>query len=199
MSTHTLETHTAMKVLPLAGTAYVVASLVGNSLTESVPNLADKAGSPAFAAGVALEVTGFAAILVFAAWASTRLDGIWGTLALASGITMLAVKLSSGAPFLATVHDGLDPELAESLQAMNDWSFILHWLPFGLMVIAVARGAKQAGLLRTPGSIIGTVLGTITAVQTLIVVANPAALIPIPFLLCLIWLAVTGVVAARRS
>lgn len=200
MTTHTLDRTSTTRALPLAATIFVACALLGNSLSgELAPDMGDKAGWTTAATGILLEVGGFAALLAFVAWAATNLRGAWSPAALAAGTTALAVKLSSGAPAFAAIHEDLDPDVADALIAVNDWSFVLFWLPLGLFVVTIALGAKNLGLLRAPGSAVGTVLGGLTAAQSLLVIAVPGALVPIPFLLSLVWLAVTGVVVARRS
>jgi hypothetical protein len=187
-----------MRLLPLSATAYVVAALVGNGLAGGEADVRDLAGTPAYTAGIALEALGLVALLLLVAWAGARLGPLWARLATVAGTTTLAVKLASGASLSAAVHDDLDPGIAQALQAVNDWAFVVHWLPFGVLVLAIALGAKEVGLLRAPGAWTGAVLGTVTATQALVVMGVPAVMVPLPFLLSLSWLAVAGVVITKR-
>jgi hypothetical protein len=188
-----------MRFLPLAATGYVVAALVGNGLAGGETDVRDLAGTPAYAVGIALEALGLVGLLLLVAWAGARLGPFWSRVATVAGTTTLAVKLASGASLSAAVHDGLDAGVAEALQAVNDWAFVVHWLPFGVFVLAIALGAKAAGLLRAPGAWVGAILGALMAAQALVVMGTPAAMVPLPFLLSLFWLAVVGVVVTRRG
>lgn len=189
----------ALRFLPLAATGYVVAALVGNGLAGGETGVQDLAGTPAYTAGIVLEALGLVALMLLVTWAGTRLDPWWSRLTTVAGTTTLAVKLASGASLSAAVHDDLDAGVAEALVAVNDWAFVVHWLPFGVFVLAIALGARQAGLLRAFGAWTGSVLGTLMAVQALVVMGTPAAMVPVPFLLSLFWLAVVGVVVTRRG
>jgi hypothetical protein len=110
-----------------------------------------------------------------------------------------ATNRAHSRPAFAAVHDDLDPDVADALIAVNDWSFVLFWIPLGLLVAITAVGAKDLGLLHARRAIVGAVLGGLTAAQALAVIAAPVALVPIPLMPSLLWLAVTGVVMVRRG
>ena len=141
--------------------------------------------------GVGLELLGFALMIVFISYLSTRVrDAGWlATAALAGGIIEVAIKLGSGAPILAAylLRDEVSPATARVLIDMNGAAFVLSWLPMGVFVASAAGAGLAVGVL---GRVLGW--GGITAgVATVIVTAATGvhilSAVFVPFLLCLLW------------
>lgn len=171
-----------------SGAAFVALVLAGNSLAE-------EGGNATF--GMALGLLGFVALACFVAYSATLRPGRWaGNLALVGGITTVAVKLGSAAPYLAAEHGDASPEVAAGLVAINDWAFTVSWLPHGLFVIGLALAALQAALLPRTVSWIGVVIGV--GCVAAVVVATAASFV-VPFLLSLLWIVVASALLVRRE
>jgi hypothetical protein len=149
---------TTRRLAAVLGFFFVVALLVGNSLSqlEGSPDPGASAdeyaawleGSPAgaaFWAGAYIELLGLLAMVAFvvAFWAVVRrVDGEWEwvpMLALAAGLVSAAVKLASG-PLAAAAYDrgadGLSGETIAALIESNGWSFVLSFALNGLFLLA---------------------------------------------------------------
>ena len=70
---------------------------------------------------------------------------------------MLAIKLGSAAPIVALDLDrhSLSPQLAQLLNDINGGAFVISWLPFAVLVAAMAAALRQAGLVGKPTAYIG--------------------------------------------
>jgi hypothetical protein len=165
---------------------YVVLIMVGNTL-------AVEGGQEQL--GLLVELAGFAAMMCFIAYlagAFAEVRGWASQLAVVAGVIGLAVKLSSGAEWLAAQEAGVVPEVVAGLTAVNDAAFVVGWFPHGIFVGALALAGLSAGRFGRVLAGCGVVLGAAT------VLALPAA-VPIPFLLSLLWLVAASVVLVRHE
>ena len=196
-----------------AGAAFVVLTFAGNSLTESVVSadaepsgetalraLAAQAASGAARLGVAMELAGFLALAVFAVTVTDLVrrraaTGIASGLALVAATIMLAVKLGSGAPYVAglTHHAALTPDTALALTATNGAAFVLCWLPFGTFVVAAAAALRRAGLVGRVTATLGVLVGALAVLSSVLGVADTTTANPMPFLLACVWTLVVSV------
>lgn len=101
-------------------------------------------------------ILGLLCLVVFAAVlaaALRRREGAQSWLShvtLGAGLLTVAVKLMSLPAVFALAyraHDGFEPQLAAALTDMNDFSFVLTWPLFGLMIGAAAAGILRYGAL----------------------------------------------------
>jgi len=70
--------------------------------------------------------------------------------AFGGGLMSVTIKVASAAPVLAAryrVSDGLDPQLARTLQDINNASFYLSFFPLAVLLVAFAIVAIQSGAL----------------------------------------------------
>ncbi len=196
-----------------AGIAFVLLALTGNSLTgggveQGAPaeayaeEVARRAGDATWQVGIALEMVAFVALLVFAAALARRVRAVEpehsyaGQIVLTGGLLFVSVKLASGlALFAADRQAGdLDPALARAFTDVNDAGFGLSFLPLAVLLGAVAVAALAHGAL--PRALGWT--GAVIAVLLLAAATGGADAVPVPFLLALVWLLVTGGVMLRR-
>lgn len=202
-----------------SGAAFVVLTFAGNSLTESAVDvdaepsgetalgaLAAQAASGAARLGVALELAGFLAFAVFAVAVADLVRrrgavGIASGVALVAATIMLAVKLGSGAPYVAglTHHADLTPDTALVLTGINGAAFVLCWLPFGAFVVATAVALRGAGLLGRVATTLGVLVGVLAVLASVLGVADATTANPLPFLLGCLWTLVVSVRLAWRG
>lgn len=200
----------------LAGTAYVVLIMVGNAMnvsgesgrTDAARILADvqNQANAVNQAGLVLELLGFVAYLFFlgALYRAMRTaEGAHGWLsdaAFGAGLCAVAVKIASAAPMMAASYrrDELSPELARTLVDLGGAAFILSGLLTAVFVLAAASSAHASGLLPHWLTRSGIVVSVVGFVTPLVGAVSPSDYVPVPFLLCLVWVAVTGIVLARR-
>ena len=196
------------------GAGYVLASLIGNSLAETGAGgrqdgagiLADlqRDSSAVQTVGVGLEVLGTAALLVFLGYLYRVLrraegpDGWWAATALGAGLVALAVKLSSAAPFMAAQlrRDELTPELARTLIDQNAAGFVLSGYTTGLFVLAAAAASLSGRVAPRWLALSGVVVGALAVAAGTAGVLAPHGYVPVPFLLCLLWILVTSLTLA---
>lgn len=193
------ERRPAERAPALAGAGFVVCALLGNSLTEST-TVAQAADSTSAVTGLAVELLGFVLLLVFVGWlATTARAGLAGSTAAIAGGVLVAVKLGSGGALLAAwhEHEQLDGSAVDALLAVNDAAFVLAWLPFGVLIVSAAIALSDAGIAGPVLRVIGLVVGSLTVALGIAGAAVPAAAVPIPFLLCLVWLVAVGVRGVR--
>jgi hypothetical protein len=162
-----------------------------------------QAGSTTAKVGLALEVLGFVAFIAFLGY----LADVWrrrgrgsGTnlaagSAIVAGITMLAIKLGSGAPMLALYIDRktLSPEVAQVLNDLGGAAFVISWLPYAAFVAATAFALRRASLVGRPTTYIGAFIGVAGILLALVGVNNPTNATPVPFMLGLVWTLVVSV------
>lgn len=180
------------------GVVYVVLLIVGPSI-----------GSPASGVAFSLEILGFLFFLFFlgALWSALRRaergSGWLSTTAFGAGLMSVTIKVASAAPVLAARHragDGLDPQLARTLQDINDASFVLTFFPLAVLLAAFAIVAIRSDAL--PGW-----LGWIAAVISVAFLAGGLAgsadlaseWAGLPMLLFMPWVLAASVVLIRRA
>jgi hypothetical protein len=114
---------------------------------------------------------------------------------------MLAVKLASGAPYLAGLahHSVLTPDTALALSLTNEAGFVIYWLPFAVFVSAAALALRTAGILGRLGTTLGLLIGGLGIVATLAGVHDTASAMPVPFLLGCLWTLTISIKAAAMS
>jgi hypothetical protein len=193
------------------GAAYVLALVVGDPLSSSADGpLLDRlrdGRSPAEATGVVLELVGFSLLLVFLGYLHRVLrraegPGGWAAdAAFGAGLVAAAIKIGSAAPVIAAYYraDELTPELARTLDDLNGGAFVVSALPVGVLITLAAGSASSSRALPRWLAIGGQVVGVLSVVAGIAGVLDPAAYVPVPFLLCLVWLLVTSVLLTVRA
>lgn len=127
-----------------SGILYMVLLIGGSSV-----------GGPASRVAFSLEILGFLFFLFFLGSlcsAMRRAEGGSGwlsTTAFGAGLMSVTIKVASAAPVLAARYrsGGLDPQLARSLQDINDASFALTFFPLAVLLVAFAIVAIRSGAL----------------------------------------------------
>lgn len=197
------------------GAIYVVAVVAGNVLATDTGN--GGAGDRSIleslqhrttgqAIGLVLEVLSFVALLLFLGYLyrvlrrAERPDDWAAAAAFGVGLVSTAVKLGSAAPALAAYlrRDDLTPELARTLDDLNGSAFVIDGLSFGLFVALAGYAAVGSRALSRWLSVSGLVVGTLAVAASTAGVLDPAGYVPVPFLLCALWVLVTSVVLATR-
>ena len=190
----------------LAGLCPLVANTVHEDTTgDGAQILSDaaQAASPAEQISIALFLIGFAALVVVLAVLAAAIAGrtpvLAGVVAIA-GAASVAIKLIEAQTGIALrqAADVLDPGTAEVLVGMDEAGFTVHGF-----LLSLALGAAGLGLLRARAvpswlawwAAVAGALGVLTAIVGIV---WPAAYVPIPFLLLLVWLVALGIVGARR-
>lgn len=106
--------------------------------------------------GVYTGILGLLCLVVFAAVVAAairRREGaqpLLSNLTFGAGLLAVAVKLASLPAVFALAyraHEGFEPQLAAALTDMNDFSFVLTWPLFALMIGAAATGILRYGAL----------------------------------------------------
>jgi|tagenome__1003787_1003787.scaffolds.fasta_scaffold20486818_1 hypothetical protein len=199
-----------------SGVLWFVLTMVGNTLnTAGTDQSAKPSGEQILAdlqrtsttadIGFAMELLGFLALLVFLGYLYATLrrtdEGTWlPATALVGGVTMIAIKLGSGAPLFAAMYrkDEITPDLARTLVDINSGAFWISWLPFAVLVTATAASLLSSHLVARPLAWTGVVFGVAGLVPA---VSLPVALTDFgaaPFMLSYIWLAVIAAVLVFR-
>jgi hypothetical protein len=201
------------------GALFVILILLGNAMNTAgtsadahptgetvIKDLAHQAASTSARAGLVLEVLGFTVLLGFLGYLASALrrsertsSGYAGT-AVAAGITMLAIKLGSGAFILAAYANRADiePGLARVLNDTGGALFVISWLPTAVLVGAAAMALYEAALIGRPTAAIGAVLGVAGVVLMLAALPDATSGSPIAFLLALVWILVVSIRLAVR-
>lgn len=201
---------TKYRILVISALLASLGPLVGNGLwagpgTDGDQILADaRDGLPAKALiAIPLEVIGFGAMTVLFAWLAVHLARsapvAAGVTAIA-GAAMIAVKVGSAAPMMVVhaIPEKLDPRTAEALISMNDQSFVVSGY-----LTCVAFLAAGLGLLRTDFprwlALWAAIAGGLGVLAGIVGITDPDAFVPIPFLLCLLWMIVTAITFVMRT
>ena len=199
-----------------SGAVYVLAVMTGNAMYEAGKGggqdgpalLADlqRGTSSLHTVGLALEVLGFAAFLVFLGALHRILRGddrsdhwLAGT-ALGAGLVTVAVKIGSLGPDMAARRrrDELTPDLARTLHDLANADFVISGYTSGIFVTATATALLLARILPRWLAISGIVVGVLTVTAGTAGVLDPAGYVPVPFLLGLLWVFVTSTILAIR-
>jgi hypothetical protein len=180
------------------GIVYVVLLIGGDSL-----------GGPTSSLAFSLEILAFLFFLFFlgSLWsAMSRAEegsGWLSATAFGAGLMSVTIKVASAAPVLAARYrapEGIDPQLARTLQDINDASFALTFFPLAVLLAAFAIVAVRSGAL--PGW-----LGWIAAGLSLAFLAGGLAgsanlafeWAALPMLLYPFWVIATSIALIRRS
>jgi hypothetical protein len=100
----------------------------------------------------------------------------------------------------ADLHrDDLSPVLARTLEDIAGGAFVISGWAYGVFVAIAAGSAFGSRVLPRWLATSGLVIGALTFVAGLAGALDPAAYVPIPFLLCLAWVLVVSVVWAIRT
>lgn len=200
-----------------AGPAYVVSILVGNGLsnaggsgkTDSAHILADLQRPPSFAnhLGFALEIAGFVLLFFFlgafyrVARRAEGPDGWLSTVALGAGIANLSVKVGSAAPLAAALYrkDDIDATTARTLIDINGGAFVIDGLLVAVFVLAAGLSMKGSRLLTGWWAWSAIAIGLAGLVTPTVGILNMDNYLPLPFLLCLLWILGAGAVLALRA
>jgi hypothetical protein len=199
-----------------SGAIYVVAILIGNGLYEIGASGDDGPGiladlqrpfGPAQTVGLATEILGFTAFLVFlgALYRMIRpLEGPGGwlaTTALGAGLVTIAVKLGSVAPLMAANlrADELTPDLARTLDDLGGAAFVISGYTSGVFVAAAAAAVLATRVLPRWLGFTGVVVGVLTIAAGTAGVLDPGGYVPVPFLLGLLWVLAASATMAIRS
>ncbi len=160
-------------------------------------------GLPAIAyVAFPLELIGFAALVVLLAWLVAYLFERAPVAAVTTGIAgsaMIAVKVGSVGPWMVvnSMPDKLDPMTAEMLISLNDQSFVISGF-----LICLAFLAAGVGLLATEFprwlSWWATVAGGLGVVAGMVGIVHPAAYLPMPYLLLLVWMIAVAIATVTR-
>ncbi|MGH8888848.1 MAG: hypothetical protein ACRDV3_03705 [Acidothermaceae bacterium] len=167
-----------------------------------------QAGSTTAKIGLALEVLGFVAFIAFLGY----LADLWRRhsrgggnnlapgAAIVAGITMLAIKLGSGAPMLALYIDRktLSPDVAQVLNDLGSAAFIVSWLPYAAFVAAAAFALRRTSLVGRPTTYVGAFIGIAGIALALVGFNDPVNANPAAFVLGLVWTLVVSVRLAVR-
>jgi hypothetical protein len=179
------------------GIFYVVLLIGGDSL-----------GGPTSRVAFSLEILAFLFFLFFLGSlcsAMRRAEGGSGwlsTTAYGAGLMSVTIKVASAAPVLAARYraGGLDPQLARSLQDINDASFALTFFPLAVFLAAFAIVAIQSGAL--PGWL-GRAAAVLSVAFLFGGLAGSANLASewagLPMLLYPFWVIATSIVLIRRA
>lgn len=201
----------------ISGAVCVVSVMVGNGLAlaghsgaTGGPDLrADLVRPPSAvnAAGLALELVGWAALVMFLGYLYGVLrraegDGGWlAPVAFGAGLVMVTIKLGSVGPLVAAWHrrdDGLSISAAETLSDLGDALFVVSGWATGLLVATAAGSALASRVLPHWLCWFGLVSGVATLVAGTVGILYPSDYIPLPFLAGLLWVLVTSVVLTLR-
>ena len=123
--------------------------------------------------------------------------------AFGGGLMSVTIKVASAAPVLAAHYragDGLDPQLARTLQDINDASFYLSFFPLAVLLAAFAIVAIRSGALPKWLGWIAAALGLAFIVGGM---SGSADLqyewAGLPMILFLFWVIAVSVVLMRRA
>lgn len=201
---------TRNRTLIVSALAASLGPLVGNGLwpgpgTEGDKILADaRDGLPTLGyVGLTLELLGFAGLAVLFAWLVVHLFERAPVAAVTTGIAgtaMLAVKVGSAAPMMVvhSMPDQLDPVTAEALISMNDQSFVVSGFLTCLAFLAAGVGLLETDFPRWL-SWWAAGAGGLGVVAGIVGITRPDSYVPIPFLLCLVWMIAVAITTATRS
>jgi hypothetical protein len=198
------------------GAIYVALIMVGSGLATGNGDPQDgptilahlRAGrTPMETGGVTMEILGFGLFLVFLGYlyrVLRRAEGAegWGAaVALGAGLVTTAVKLAAATAMLASeAHpDQLTPDLARVLNDIGGGGFVISGYLYGIFVLAAAGSAFVSRALPRWLTISGLVAGVLTVAAGTAGILDPIGYVPVPFLLCLVWVLVTSVLLVARG
>ncbi len=200
------------RLVAASGAAAVIAVAVGDPLATSTHagTLLDQVRqgrTPAQVTGMVLELGAMCSLLLFVAYLSHALvraegpDGWAGRGALCAGLAATTIKLGSAAAVVAEVYraDVLTPDTARTLEDLNGGAFVVSACPWGLFVALAAGSSFASRALPRWLAVGGLVVGVLSVVAGVAGVVDPAAYVPIPYLLCLLWILLASLVLTARG
>jgi hypothetical protein len=181
-----------------SGIVYVVLLIGGSSI-----------GGPDIQIVFFMEILAFLFFLFFLGnlWSALRgAEGGSGWLsatAFGGGLMSVTIKVASAAPVLAALYragDGLDPQLARTLQDINDASFYLSFFPLAVLLAAFAIVAIRSGALPKWLGWIAAAVGLAFIVGGMSGSANlQSEWAGLPMILFTFWVIAVSVVLIRRA
>lgn len=207
---------TVARIGAASGAVCVVSTMAGNGMalagwsgatggSQLLADLTLRPG-PVNAIGLALELLGWAALVMFLGYLYRVLaraeatEGWLAPVAFGSGLIMVATKLGSVAPLVAAWYrrDELSVETAETLNGLAHSLFIVSGWVTGLLVVSAAGSALASGALPRWLAWFGVVSGATTLVAGSLGMLFPETYVPLPFLTGLLWVFLTSVVLTIR-
>jgi len=180
------------------GIVYVVLLIGGGSI-----------GGPDLGIAFFVEVLAFLFFLFFlgSLWGALRRaekgNGWLSATAFGAGVMSVTIKLGSAAPVLAARYragEGLDPQLARTLQDINNASFALTFFPLAVLLAAFAIVAIRSGALPRWLGWIGAVLAVAFIGGGVAGSVNlESEWAGLPMILFTVWVIATSVVLIRRA
>ncbi|MBA3528817.1 MAG: hypothetical protein H0T91_05830 [Propionibacteriaceae bacterium] len=170
----------------VCGIPYVALILAGNSLY----------GSGNETVGLPMELVGMILFIPFLGYLYSvlrRAEGEGGWLsatAFGAGLVEFTVKLVSVIPAFAAHQGGLSPQLAQTLEGMGNFAYIITMLPIGVMMAAVAVVALKTHALPLWLGLLATITAPACLVNGLFFGAD----FGLAFLLFLLWVALASAV-----
>jgi predicted permease len=177
-------------LLAATGAAFAILVVVGNALyTET------EGGSQTV--GYGIELLGYVALAIFLAWVATTFDAVSKTassLAVISGSATLAMKFTGWAAVMAAQEPEMAPDVAAGLVQVDEFVFVLAWLPYGLFVIGLALAARQADRLPRWVAWVGVAVGIGCIAAVPVSSTEPFVL---PWMISLLWLIAASTLFVR--
>ena len=180
------------------GIVYVVLLLGGSSI-----------GGPNIQIAFLMEILAFLFFLFFLGnlWSALRRaeggSGWLSATAFGGGLMSVTIKVASAAPILAARYragDGLDPQVARTLQDINDASFYLSFFPLAALLAAFAIVAIQSGALPKWLGWIAAALGAALIIGGMSGSADlQTEWAGLPMILFTFWVIAVSVVLFRRA
>ena len=180
------------------GIVYVVLLISGGSI-----------GDPDIRIVFFVEMLAFLFFLFFLGnlWSALRRaeggSGWLSATAFGAGLMSVTIKVASAAPVLAARYragDGLDPQLARTLEDINDASFYLSFFPLAVLLGAFAIVAIRSGALPKWLGWIAAALGLAFIVGGMAGSADlQSEWAGLPMILFTFWVIVVSVVLIRRA
>jgi Domain of unknown function (DUF4386) len=180
------------------GIVYVVLLIGGGSI-----------GGPDIRIVFFVEMLAFLFFLFFLGnlWSALRRaeggSGWLSATAFGAGLMSVTIKVASAAPVLAARYragDGLDPQLARTLQDINDASFYLSFFPLAVLLAAFAIVAIRSGALPKWLGWIAAALGLAFMVGGMSGSADlQSEWAGLPMILFTVWVIAASVVLIRRA
>jgi hypothetical protein len=204
------------RMLAATGAVYVLAMVAGNALTQGGNTTGDDLAalaalrhgrSTAQSVGAVLGPLGLFALVLFIGHlyrvlrTAERPSARAATVALGAGLVMAAVDVASAIPSVAAVlgSRGLTPSLLGLLHTLNDAGFVISGYLYGIFVAVAAASAFRSRVLPRWLTGGGLAVGSLAVVAGLAGIVDPTGYVPVPFLLCLVWVLSTSLVLAVRG
>lgn len=175
----------------VCGIPYVALILFGNSLY----------GSGNERVGLPIELVGMVLFIPFLGYLYSVLrraegEGRWlSATAFGAGLVEFTIKLVSVIPAFAARREGLNPQLAHTLEGMGNFAYIITMLPIGVMMAAVAIVVLKTHALPLWLGLLAAITAPACLVNGLFLDAD----FGLAFLLFLLWVALASAVLTWRA